>query len=375
MSATEEPFFLGAGSFVGDGTEDIGGLPVEVLANGSPGSFTRNMILPQYFSSIKEAYFCIRRSHAGNLRIRFRTSYSLVLSGAAIAQDQDTYTLYAGGGTDGNMTRITIPTAAYDGLIAMAAGGIFGVTMDWSAEHADNTYESDMQVLGFYIVCNKSGGTSVYTDVPGRMVALSEVKTILQIPTATTTYDAAIASLIPLVQQWVIDKCHNNFEVKRKYPIDYYDQRFTTKNIIFLFTNTIAFVAGTPARITDSDSNFLNAGFRPGFSVKVQDSMYNDRIYGISAVVAGTITLETGETLTDEAAGYYFLLSLVKFPPGLKVPVAKIIGEELKNNSVGAGNIQQESVGNASFTYASIGGEYPEAIIDQLRPFMRPVFI
>jgi hypothetical protein len=66
---------------------------------------------------------------------------------------------------------------------------------------------------------------------------------------------------------------------------------------------TIAFVSGTPATITDSGNGFVTAGFKVGNLIKVSGSTSNDGYYTLAGVTAGTLTLATGETLTDESAG------------------------------------------------------------------------
>jgi len=65
----------------------------------------------------------------------------------------------------------------------------------------------------------------------------------------------------------------------------------------------IAFVSGTPATITDSQSNFLNAGFAAGDTITVVGSPANSRSFTIASVTAGTITLIAPNSLTSEAAG------------------------------------------------------------------------
>lgn len=66
---------------------------------------------------------------------------------------------------------------------------------------------------------------------------------------------------------------------------------------------TIAFADNDPDEITDSRSNFVNAGFEAGMSVTVSGSTDNDDTYLIDTVAAGTLTLDAGEALTAEAAG------------------------------------------------------------------------
>lgn len=66
---------------------------------------------------------------------------------------------------------------------------------------------------------------------------------------------------------------------------------------------TIAFVSGTPATITDSGNGFVNAGLRDGQSLIIEGSTGNKDQVLVSTVAAGVITLATGEELAAEAAG------------------------------------------------------------------------
>lgn len=67
--------------------------------------------------------------------------------------------------------------------------------------------------------------------------------------------------------------------------------------------NTIAFVTGTPATITDTGSGFETAGLKDGQSLIIEGSPGNSKQVLINTVVPGTITLATGHALTTEAAG------------------------------------------------------------------------
>lgn len=66
---------------------------------------------------------------------------------------------------------------------------------------------------------------------------------------------------------------------------------------------SIAFVASSPATITDSNSGFAAAGFTAGQKISVTGSDDNTGIWTIATVVAGTITLESDEVLVAEIAG------------------------------------------------------------------------
>lgn len=68
---------------------------------------------------------------------------------------------------------------------------------------------------------------------------------------------------------------------------------------------TIAFVAGSPASITDSALNFWEKGFRAGDEFAITGSASNNVTRHIASISAngGTLTLRAGETLVNEAAG------------------------------------------------------------------------
>jgi hypothetical protein len=80
-----------------------------------------------------------------------------------------------------------------------------------------------------------------------------------------------------------------------------------TKQGVLTSKTTIAFVAGTAgtvaATITDSATNFLNAGFATGDTLYVTGSTANSRNFTIGTVTAGTITLIMSDVLTSESAG------------------------------------------------------------------------
>lgn len=66
---------------------------------------------------------------------------------------------------------------------------------------------------------------------------------------------------------------------------------------------TIAFVASSPATITDSANGFVTAGFSAGDTISVSGSTANNRKFRIGNVTAGVITLIADDTVTAEGAG------------------------------------------------------------------------
>jgi len=75
----------------------------------------------------------------------------------------------------------------------------------------------------------------------------------------------------------------------------------------FLSGATISFNA-TANTIVDSDSGFVTAGFAAGDKITVSGTTSNDGEYTIKTVVAGTITLDDDDSLTDETYGSTFIV-------------------------------------------------------------------
>ena len=73
----------------------------------------------------------------------------------------------------------------------------------------------------------------------------------------------------------------------------------------YILGTGIAFHENAPSAdtITDTGNAFLDAGFSAADEITVSGSSNNDGTYTIDTVVAGTITLDSGDDLADEAAG------------------------------------------------------------------------
>lgn len=176
----------------------------------------------------------------------------------------------------------------------------------------------------------------------------------------------------------------------------------------------IAFVDGGASEdsITDTGSGFVNKGFKKGMKFAVLDSDDNDGIYTVTSVVAGTITVITG-SFTAETAGetitvtrgisvrvegslrndgkykvkkitggklYLFdneiivdekkkriitltIITEIKYPQGIKLPIAKLIGYSLSQKDPG---IESEKLGDYSVKFRT---DYPESLMEELSPW------
>lgn len=75
----------------------------------------------------------------------------------------------------------------------------------------------------------------------------------------------------------------------------------------------ISFVDSDPDTILDSGNGFLTAGFAAGQLIRPSGTTKNNTDYTIDTVVAGTITLVSGDEVTAESAGTSFTIDAVFF--------------------------------------------------------------
>lgn len=77
--------------------------------------------------------------------------------------------------------------------------------------------------------------------------------------------------------------------------------------------DTIAFVSGATSTITDSADQFVAEGFQSGMYIET-DHATNTGPYLIDSVAVGTLTLDSGDSVTSESAGTdYTITSLANY--------------------------------------------------------------
>jgi hypothetical protein len=174
----------------------------------------------------------------------------------------------------------------------------------------------------------------------------TEIKTLLQI--SGSAYDTLIDALIPAVQDFIVQYCNNNF---------------INKNI-YLNGSSISFIhnAETADTIMDEDENFVEALFADGMDILVEGSYNNDGMYLVGTVAAGTLTLDTGETLVTEDEGTAIRITRVVFPKALKLPFSKLIQFDLAKRDK---SITSFRLGDYSESYAG-DGDYPPGLLKSL---------
>ena len=140
------------------------------------------------------------------------------------------------------------------------------------------------------------------------IITAAEVKSI-GLQTTATTWDTLIAALIPIAQAKILNHC---------------GMRYFLNQDIKIYGSGIALVSGTPATITDTGSDFVDADFVAG-DYKIYGTSHNNKIVTVQTVAAATLTLATGETLVSEIAGDEITIVKADWPESIKFDVAQYI--------------------------------------------------
>ena len=181
------------------------------------------------------------------------------------------------------------------------------------------------------------------------------VKTLLQI--SGTSKDNLIDALIPVIQNLVVETLNNRFHLLDSSGDD----------SIYYSGETIAFVDSGPDTITDSDEGFVDAGFTSGIDVDIFGSDYNDGIRGVTTTAAGTLTLESAETLITEAAGNAILITRVQFPQAIQSIVADMIFYKMDKKRL----LKSWGLADYSETRGEGPGGIPKTLWDELNPWRK----
>jgi len=184
------------------------------------------------------------------------------------------------------------------------------------------------------------------------ITTFQNVKKLLQITDSSN--DALILELMPIVQRQIIDYTNN---------------RFLDSNV-WLTSSGFTFNDASPATITDDDSGFSDAMFYSGMEIFVTGSYNNDGYYTTKTVTAGTITLESYESLISEDKDNAVAIYKVDFPKSLKMIFAKMINFNLQKSATEG--IKSQTLGDYSVTYVDVGGnDYPASVVGGLKSFRR----
>ena len=154
---------------------------------------------------------------------------------------------------------------------------------------------------------------------------------------------SAISLQIPVVESFIANYTKNHFIV----------------DDVYIYSSTIAFVAGSPATITDSESGFVTAKFHDLMDISVRGSYNNDGLYKVATTVAGTLTLIDSDTLVTQAAtSDKVTIFKVLYPADVKMMAAKMI----QYNMLTMNDFAEAVPDNAG---------YPDEILRELRYYRK----
>ncbi len=160
------------------------------------------------------------------------------------------------------------------------------------------------------------------------IITIDEVKTLLQIADTETTKITTAESLIPIIQDTVIEHCDNTFEtvgvsLKNRRAISFTNKDSSDATDAYITDNSFTFeefeayltanstIASTIAIATTSTITDTGAGFDGKFAkgdiIQLIDTASSDGIYTVKSVTTtggtDTITIDETATLTTESAG------------------------------------------------------------------------
>jgi hypothetical protein len=158
----------------------------------------------------------------------------------------------------------------------------------------------------------------------------------------------------------------------------YVTQNDTTNGATITDTS-IAFVDSNPDTITDSNNGFVTAGFQAGQTITVSGSVSNNNTFTIASVVAGTITLVAGDSLTAESAGATVTITaatigkVVRYSATSQVKVPLVPVEEDDAASKSYVDTQSQTIDTTNYVLGEsfTGATTPQAcyVLDDLYQF------
>lgn len=197
-------------------------------------------------------------------------------------------------------------------------------------------------------------------------ITTSRILEVLQLAAGDS---ALVDDILPSVKNWVVEYTKNPFLAKR--------QTLTTINTpnpliygdpyVYRYSETLS-VDAANLKILDSDSKFVTNEFTANTDIIVRGSRFNDGVYFVSAVAAGSLTLDTiytnfltDEDYTDEAFAVY----QVSFPAALLLPIARLVKFDMSKRDP---SLKSFRLADYSEQYAG-DGDYPPGLLKRFTPW------
>jgi len=190
------------------------------------------------------------------------------------------------------------------------------------------------------------------------VVTVNNCKTLLQI--SGSTNDALIKKLIPIVESKIINYCNNEF-------IGTYESRLGVTPIVYTYSSTISFL-NSDNSINDTENlDFTALNFNVGDSVRIYNSLSNDKPLTIESIAADKIVFEDVNTIKDEIAGNTIVMARIDYPAEFELIASLMVKFNLLKYGV---LFKSEKFDDYSYTRDDnlIDG-YPGSIIEGLNDY------
>jgi len=200
------------------------------------------------------------------------------------------------------------------------------------------------------------------------ITSLSEIKALLSI--TTTSQDDLINRNIPIIEDDIRVYCNNGFANDRVY--------IQTGDVTFTRNSTSADVI----TYDGTGEGFIDANFKAGYTVQVQNSYNNDGFFDIETVSSTVMTLYSStarpyfDNLVTEDEAAYVQINQVLYPRALDNTVVKMVQSKLVVATVDD-NVKSETVSRYRVEFAGAemaSNGYPKKTMSALNKWRNVVF-
>lgn len=195
------------------------------------------------------------------------------------------------------------------------------------------------------------------------IVNSTEVKAYLNLSIYSTIYDTSIDRFIPVVQENIINIANHRY-----------------RDAYHSFNNEYVTFSSTAKTITLGGNSTVNyqEKYKTGDTIDIYNSYYNDGFLTITAVNS-SYSITVSENIIDENSSNYdrnVYFYRCHFDRSIKAIASKMVWYNITNSTNINGNIQSESLGNYSVTYAKDANivsqfGYPDSIISGIKRKVR----
>lgn len=194
------------------------------------------------------------------------------------------------------------------------------------------------------------------------IISVSDFKLFQQV--SVSTFDTLIKKLIPVVEAKIINYCNNEF-------VGTYQSTQGIMPTVYTYSNSISF-ANSDNSMNDSENDFTSLNFKVGDSVRVYNSLHNDKPLTIESIATNKIIFEDVNTIADESAGNTIVMARIDYPVELELVASQMIKYNLQKQGY---NLKSEKIDDYSYTKDDkLVSGYPSSIMEGLDDY-RSMFL